>query len=287
MVSSVTPLTVVPYERRYRAEVLDLISYSYQRHVHLDWYDADEWLDHIGGIVQLAWRGTHLVGMLGASYPTDGMAWLRLAALADGVHEQEVMDRLWVPLVDAMVVAGVRQCWVLALEPWLDYALAPLGLRQVEMLVTLRREGAALPPVDSHGVTLHTATIDDVEEMTAIDQAAFAPPYPMSAHDMRRAYRTSAISTVARLDGRMVGFQISTRHGDQGHLARLAVLPELQGHGIGVLLTRECVAAFLRRQVDAVSVNTQASNTRSLKTYQALGFARTGYDLPIYAATFA
>lgn len=287
MVSSITPLTIVPYERRYRADVLDLMNYSYQRHAHFDWYDPDEWLDQVGGIVQLAWRGTHLIGMLGASHPVGGISWLRLAALADGVHEHEVMGQLWEPLVDAMTAAGVRQCWVLALEPWLDYALAPFGLRQVETLVTLRREGGALPPADPHGVTLHTATIDDVPEMTAIDQAAFAPPYPMSAHDMRRAYRMSAISTVARLGGRVVGFQISTRHGDQGHLARLAVLPELQGRGIGALLVRECIAAFMRRQVTVVSVNTQASNTRSLKTYHAFGFERTGYDLPIYAADFA
>lgn len=286
MASSVAPLTVVPYERRYRTEVLDLIGYSYQRHMHLDWYEADEWFDSVGGIVQLAWRGKQLVGMLGASYPSDGMAWLRLAALADGVSEQEVMGRLWTPLAHAMIAAGVRTCWVLAFEPWIDYAVTPLGLRQVETLVTLRREGDALPYIAAHGVTLHTATINDVDGMAAVDQAAFAPPYPMSAHDMRRAVRTSAISTVARLNGRIVGFQISTRHGDQGHLARLAVLPEVQGRDIGALLTRECIAAFLRRQVESVSVNTQASNERSLKTYQALGFERTGYDVPIYTATF-
>lgn len=283
MVASNSILTVMPYERRYRTDVLDLIEYSYQRHTHLDWYEPDTWLDNVEGVVRLAFRGTHLVGMMAATMPMQETSWIRMVAVADGQAETEVLEQMWIPTAEALNEAGTRTCWVLMLEPWFEYYMPVLGMTESERLVTLRRDGDAVPEASAEGVTVEAATMDDVLEMTAVDQAAFAPPYQMTKQDMRRAYRFSALSSVARIDGRIVGYQLSTRHGEQGHLARLAVSPDMQRRGTGALLVRDMTEAFLRHGVETVTVNTQVSNTRSLHLYAACGFTRSGYDIPIFS----
>lgn len=280
---STSALTVTAYDRRDRADVIDLLSYSYQRHIHLDWYEPDEWLDAVGGVIRLAWRGAHLVGLLAASHPMHGVAWIRLAAVADGAPEAEVLALLWQAVAAGLRDAGTQSCWILMLEPWFDHYMPVFDMRESVRLVTLRREGDVLPVIDLPDVTVSPATLDDVAAMTAIDQAAFGPPFQMPAHDMRRAYRFAAQSMVARLDGRIAGYQVSTRHGDQGHLARLAVDPAVQGQRIGARLVCEMAAAFLRRGIDLVTVNTQITNERSLHLYERCGFIRGGYDLPIYS----
>jgi ribosomal protein S18 acetylase RimI-like enzyme len=278
-------LTVIPYERRYRAQTLDLMSHSYQRHTHLDWYDPDEWIDAVSGVIRLAWRGAHLVGMMAASLPISGQSWLRMVAVADGSPENEVLERLWHPTAAALREAGAESCWVLLLEPWFEYYMPVLHMTEAERLITLRRDRETAPQVSAPDVTVSPATMDDVAAMTAVDHAAFMPPFQMTAQDMRRAYRFAALSTVARVNGTVAGYQLSTRHGDQGHLARLAVDPAVQGNGVGALLVADMAAAFLRRHVELVTVNTQKTNERSLRVYTACGFERSGYDIPIYRAT--
>jgi ribosomal-protein-alanine N-acetyltransferase len=280
---STSALTVTAYDRRDRSDVLDLFGYSYQRHAHLDWYEPDEWLDGVGGVIRLAWRGSHLVGMMAASHPMQGMAWIRLVAVADGAPETEVLEQLWRSTAAGLRDAGAVSCWVLVLEPWFEYYVPVFGMSEAVRLVTLRREGSALQTVDAPDVTVSPATLDDIAAMTAIDHAAFAPPFQMTAQDMRRAYRFAAQSMVARVDGVIAGYQVSTRHGDQGHLARLAVDPAVRGKKIGARLVCEMASAFLRRGVDLITVNTQMTNERSLHVYTACGFTRSGYDLPIYS----
>ena len=284
VVASNSILTVTPYERRYRPDLLALLEYSYQRHTHLDWYEPDEWVDNVAGLTRLAFRGTHLVGLMAATLPVFGASWIRMVALADGTTETEVLEQLWASTAAALRQAGTRECWVLMLEPWFEYYMPLLDMTEAERLVTLRREGDPLPERPPSRIAVEFARLEDVDAMTAVDQAAFATPFQMTTQDMRRAYRFAALSSVARVDGRIVGYQLSTRHGDQGHLARLAVSPSMQGQGIGAALVCDMTAALLRRRVELVTVNTQISNTRSLSLYTACGFTRSGFDLPIYRA---
>jgi len=279
-------LTVIPYERRYRSQVLELIQYSYLRHTHFDWYEAEEWLDSIGGITRLAWRSGHLAGVMGVNSPFNAMSWVRVICVAEGTPEAEVITALWNSIRAGLREVGAAGCWLLALEPWIETHTALMGMSHAETLVSLRR-GSSVPlqaaPITT--VTLEPGTIEDVAAMAVIDQAAFIPPYQMNYADIRRAYRHSTTCTIARLDDQIVGYQISTRHGSTGHLARLAVMPGYQGQSIGAALVREVVAAFLRRQVEVITVNTQASNMRSQRLYQAYGFENNGYDTPIFGVS--
>jgi len=280
-------LTVMPYERRYRSQVLELIQYTYLRHTHFDWYEAEEWLDSMGGLTRLAWRNGHLAGVMGANSPFNATSWVRVLCIAEGISEAEVVTALWNSMRAGLRGAGALGCWLLALEPWIESHTARMGMSHTETLVSMRRGSSTpLQPAPATPISLEPAAIQDVAAMAVIDQAAFIPPYQMNYPDIRRAYRNGTTSTIARLDDQIVGYQISTRHGATGHLARLAVMPGHQGRQIGAALVREVVAAFLRRQVEVVTVNTQASNLRSQHLYQAYGFERSGYDTPMFGVSF-
>ena len=80
----------------------------------------------------------------------------------------------------------------------------------------------------------------------------------------------------------MAGYQISTSTPMGGHLARLAVLPENQDHGIGKALLVDLLSQFARRGIVKVTVNTQADNLSSLNLYHKLGFHLTGEEYPVY-----
>ena len=80
----------------------------------------------------------------------------------------------------------------------------------------------------------------------------------------------------------IVGYQLSTKSPLGTHLARLGVMPEAQGRGVGSALVSHLIQSFGAGQLSRLSVNTQADNTASLALYQKLGFIRTGEQLPVF-----
>ena len=125
---------------------------------------------------------------------------------------------------------------------------------------------------------------EDLPTLIAVDHAAFAPLWQMDKNEIRQAERISAACTVAEIGGKMVGYQLSTLYFDGAHLARLAVIPALQGRGIARALLADVLKRFERRGVRSMTVNTQASNVRSQRLYTGFGFERNGYDLPVWIA---
>lgn len=279
-------LTIAPYQRKHRTAAQDLLVHNYHVHTHLDWYDVDEWLGSTGSPVRVALQGSRLVGLLGASAPLNGAVWVRLAAVRDHHLTQEILRALWNDLTPELRALGAAQAAMLLLRDWPEAYLPALGFEYLEHIVTLRRSDAREPAEEAApGCIVRHAREEDIAAITAVDHAAFAPPWQMTAGELARAERSSAYSTVA-LDpqGALLGYQMSTLYFDGAHLARLAVHPQTQDHGVGRFLVSNMLRQFWRRGVFGVTVNTQDSNAASQRLYTRLGFARTGYDLPVWLA---
>jgi len=279
-------LSIRPYTRPDYEAALDLLYESRRTHQHLDWYRVGRWLEIYPQHVITAWQEERLLGLMSFSEPLNGSSWLRLLALADQAEAEEVLQGLWRAWRVRLVAAGVRQVGVMVVYGWLAPYLAALGFHYSEDIVTFFRPfGSSLPPQPSSRLQIESAYLQHLGEMTALDQTAFQPPWQMSADEIRQAQRQAASCTLALLDGRIVGYQITTRHQDHAHLARLAVAPYLQGRGIGAVLLHHLLNGLERRHVRSVSVNTQMSNVHSQKLYSRYGFSRNGYDLPVWLQT--
>jgi ribosomal protein S18 acetylase RimI-like enzyme len=278
-------LSVRPFSRRDRQALRDLVFYNGRVHTHLDWLELDQWLDQPTIQVSLAWEGTRLSGAMGLSSPLGGARWVRLFALSDYSDGARITKALWINLLEAVRPAEREQIAILISSDWVSELLQQVGFSPIEQIVTLRRPHLSLPAITTPpGVILRVTRPEDVPRLTAIDHAAFIPPWQIDSWDVRRAEQSAALGLAAILSEQLVGYAICTVFVEGAHLARLGVLPAMQGRGIAAALLYEALLRFGRRGISTMTVNTQASNARSLHLYEGFGFARTGYDLPVYVA---
>lgn len=285
MTTQRTAISVTRYQRRNRWAVRDLLSRNYYSHTHLDWHDTDQWLDHEAAPIRLAWQQNRLIGAMAASAPLNNSCWIRLAAVLDHSDIQPVLTALWDDLREELKTLGVHTAAWLMIRDWPTSYIGDLGFTKREEIVTLRWASQTAPPdISTPDITIRQARAEDLQVMTEVDHAAFAPPWQMTYGEIRQAERVSATCTVAVHDQRIVGYQLSTLYFDGAHLARLAVHPDLQGKGVGSQLVADVLRYFVRRGVFAMTVNTQSSNEISQRLYLRFGFRHNGYDLPVWMA---
>ncbi len=280
-----TDISITHFQRRNRWTVRDLLSRNFYSHTHLDWHDTDQWLDNEAAPVRLAWQHNRLIGVLATSVPLNNTCWVRLAAVLDHSDLIPTLTMLWDDLRLELRALGVHTAAWLMIRDWPTQCAGQMGFEYSDEIVTLRRANQIAPPdISSEAITIRHARPEDLPTMAQVDQAAFTPPWQMTLSDLRQAERVSANCTVAISTGNIVGYQLSTLYFDGAHLARLAVLPEMQGNGVGSTLLSEVLRYFARRGVYAMTVNTQASNTASQRLYLRYGFRHNGYDLPVWLA---
>lgn len=280
---NLSAINVIPYVRRHRRELMNLLQAEEYLHIHLDWSSVDEWLSDPDTPILLAYRDKTLVGVMAGSPPLDGAAWLRLVAVSHTANINSVLATLWPVLKVELKATGVSDVAVLTLRPWIVPHIEQLGFTPRDSIVTLRRDGPKVPSPLRSDVQVRNADWREIETVAAVDHAAFAPIWQLSAASIQQAARTSSSFTVAEINKWVVGYQISTLYRDGAHLARLATLPEIQGTGVGGVLLTELTQYFIRRGVLSVTVNTQKTNTRSLRLYQRYGFDFTGLNMDVWS----
>lgn len=279
----VSTLTLTTYQRRHRSAIRELCSRSPYSLIHLDWHEIEPWLDGENPPIRLAWSRGRLIGVLAAAPPLSGTTWIRLVAVAPESDPAIVLGALWQQLRAELRALGVKQTALLIVRDWIAPLAASFGFTPFEQIITLRR--ADLRPVSidfPRDLTIRPTYPNDLPDLVRADQAAFAPPWQMSLADLRQAERISAHCTAALLDNRIVGYALCILYSDGAHLARLAVTPNSQGHGVGTALVAEALQHFGWRGVHTMTVNTQLTNTVSQHIYTRLGFQRNGYDLPVW-----
>ena len=277
-------LTLTAYAPRYRQQVLDLLYYCNRVQTHLDWCEVGYWLDSPEAVIRLAWSNGRMVGVMAATVPLQGYSWLRVIGLEDAQPARSILLLLWDSLAQALRAHGGAATALLVIDAWLKEYVSLLGFAYFEEIITLRRSRYRLPAPRTSRVMLRDCRPDDLPRLVSVDQTAFSPPWQMPAIELEQAYQIAALCTVAEHDGQIVGYQLSTAHHQAGHLARLAVLPHLQGQGIGAALVDDLIRRFWQRGVRSITVNTQASNLHSQRLYRRYDFQRNHYDLQVWLA---
>src|SRR5690349_9944234 len=131
-------ISVSPYTRRHRGDLLRFLQHEDHLHIHLDWHTVEEWVASPDAIIYLAEHDRKLIGVIGASMPLNNASWLRLLALSDEVDLDALLASLWRPLQSRLLAVGVAEIAALILYPWLLQHLQGLGFTYREEIVTLR-----------------------------------------------------------------------------------------------------------------------------------------------------
>jgi ribosomal-protein-alanine N-acetyltransferase len=267
-------------------KLANLIHFEAYVHRHLDYRPPLDWVGEKPFLLleQRGFNSTQLAATLACPPDPPSVAWIRAFAANSRSMVERGWDALWPPALEHLRGDPLVQ-WVAAIpmQEWFETILRRSGFESTHSIVMLNWDAQPVPAAPANP-RLHIRVIGlpDLPVVEQIDLAAFPPLWQNSQGGLELAFRQSAFSTLAELDGVPVGYQISTATPVGGHLARLAVLPHLQGQGIGFALLSHLLEHMRQRGARSITVNTQANNSASLRLYEGIGFQRTGEEYKIY-----
>jgi ribosomal protein S18 acetylase RimI-like enzyme len=141
-----------------------------------------------------------------------------------------------------------------------------------DIVVTYIKKGLSIPARGNQKVYVRPAHPGDFPALVALDEAAFDPLLRNASQTFAHTLENLPYFVVAELAGQTVGYLRSSQRGDTGHLDRIAVHPDYQGHGIGTRLLAEAIEFFRTEKVKVVTLNTQKDNAVSQRLYRRFGF---------------
>jgi ribosomal protein S18 acetylase RimI-like enzyme len=262
-------------------QLANLIFFETRLHRHLDWRSPLEWLG-----APFYWAlddGGQITSALACPPEAEGIAWIRLFVYSGRWTAENAWDMLWSTARTEIAQAGGARVAAIIMHPWFGNLLAVSGFENHQQVVML--EWRYQPQVwkDAGEFRIRKMEEADLPDVEELDAASFSPLWHNSLDTLRRALAQALTATVVEDEhGAIVGYQLSTGGGGRAHLARLAVHPSLQGHGVGRALLNNLFAKLVPGGYTKITVNTQSDNEVSLNLYQKMGFVRTGEQYPVY-----
>ncbi len=262
-------------------KIADLIFFKSHVHRHLDWRTPLDWLGFSPYWVQE--EGRQITGALACPPDPDSIAWIRLFAYTARLSGYSVWPPLWEAARSDLAKQGNATAAAIATQRWFGQILMEARFELAGHIVLLEWEESPSVRISlSSAVSVRPMSVEDLPRVTEVDAAAFEPLWHNSLLALSKAFEQASYASVAELDGRLIGYQISTGGAFGAHLARLAVMPEEQGSGVGRALVEELILHMQKSGGSRVTVNTQSNNAASLALYSRLGFRRTGEQYPVY-----
>lgn len=115
-----------------------------------------------------------------------------------------------------------------------------------------------------------------LEQLTALDHAAFPWLWRNSQTEFAAYVGTPGIEvSLLVAEGSPIAYVGTTLFSGWGHLDRIAVAPEMQGHGLGRMALTYAIESLRRQGARRIGLSTQGTNRRSQRLYERFGFLRT------------
>ena len=263
-------------------QLTNLIFYESNTHRHLDWHSPLEWIGSSNYWVRE--EDGQITGALACPEDPPRVAWIRFFGHHQYLSAPQAWSSLWNVARGEIVRANIQtDIAAIVVKQWFKSLLLSSGfeLKQYIVLLELKHENIRSFSAP-HGIRIRPMQDADLPAVAKVDLAAFGNFWHNTQNTLQKARLQCASASVAEDDsGVVVGYQLSTKNPFGAHLARLGVIPEAQGKGIGSVLVSHLIQSLGASQLSKLSVNTQADNIASLSLYQKLGFVRTGEQLPV------
>lgn len=262
--------------------MLDLFKARQYIHRHPGWLSTEKWLGK-----QPFWvlenSPQDVVAALACPVEPAGVAWVRLFATRFPNRPSDtwplLFEKVYADLPTSKpVVAALGQ------ETWFIDLMMANQFVETNRIVILYWDAHQTPgqPKMMSGVRLRHMQNGDLIQVLKLDHQAFLPLWQISWESLSTAFQQSAYATVAEIDGKIVGYQISTTTHSSTCLERLAVSPEIQKQGIGAGLVYDLIDEFQLSSASHLTVNTQQDNLISQALYIKMGFKFTGETFPVF-----
>lgn len=264
-----------------QGRIANLIYFESHVHRHLDWRSPLDWLG--ANEYWVLEQGNQLVAVLACPSDPPGIAWIRLFAHARAISAEQAWDALWPVAYELVYQRAQQSLAAINLQQWFGVLLKKSGFKLEQQIVVLEHHQAANSVEErTESFPIRPMTQADLPRVAELDAAAFKPLWQNSQTSLQMAFAQAGLATVIEEQEKLLAYQISTVSPFGMHLARLAVLPECQGKGLGLALGQDLLRYAGRNVPGRVTVNTQSDNIPSLSLYKRLGFLLTGEQYPVY-----
>jgi ribosomal-protein-alanine N-acetyltransferase len=264
-----------------RSKIASLIHFGSYIHQHLDWQSP---IDLIGRKPFLVIdKDQVLTATLACPPDLLEFAWVRLFATSIQIKLVSAWNMLWEATLDEFLQNGNSFVAALSMHNWFNSLLEGSKFVHSDNVIVLMNESTTkIRDPNMGSINIRRMMIEDIPKVMDIDSSSFDLEWRNSFESLELAFHQSAYTTIAELDGEIIGYQFSTSSGIGGHLARLAVTGVNQGKGVGYYLVHDVINHFKMMHIMNVTVNTQESNTASLALYANAGFKSTGESYRVY-----
>jgi len=137
----------------------------------------------------------------------------------------------------------------------------------------------------SRAVDIRPMMKRDLDRVCAIEFEVFPMPWSREAFRAELEPDRCAFPWVAELDGEVVGYLISWLVEDEVHVGNIAVVPRLQGKGVGKTLFSHCLTRAAERGVVRATLEVRVSNERAIALYESHGFIPVALRTKYYSDT--
>ncbi len=265
-----------------REDISNLIFFEFHVHKHLDWKAPLEWLGQEPFLVLQ--EGPRLSAALACPPDPAPVAWLRLFVFDSQLNGSMAWRMLWPAARERLEAQGCPMAAAIAVQRWLDPILVENGFQLVNHIVLMEMNAEASRPATARSdYVIRPMLPADLPAVVEVDAAAFEPLWRNSLEALTHAFGQARYASVAQGDGGLVGYQLSTGSAFGTHLARLAVSPAAQRHGLGAALIQDLIANIPAGCDPRLTLNTQSNNAASHALYARIGFRRTGERFPVFA----
>lgn len=265
-------------------EILRLLSSNNLIHQNLDWLSPKELLKqypcHIGI------DNEEIVGVLSIPREDTQVAWVRLAASCDYKNSIDIMNLLWNRVKHTLQKQEIDCVYALSTNDWSEILLNSWNYKTIGELVALRRKHKSVPINTQSLAYIRQVTYSDLSEIISVDNIAFHTTWQYSSFMLKIALQKAKYATVALVNNSCIGYLLAIMDANVPFIARLAVSPEYQQHGIGRALVVNMLEYYKDAKCPVAEVVTQNDNYASINLYQSLGFQLIGQVAHIRAYNF-
>jgi len=127
---------------------------------------------------------------------------------------------------------------------------------------------------DPMPVTIGRLRESDLDEVMRIEQECFRFPWKRQFF-LADLNRPESLCLGAGADGRLLGYAIVWRTGDELHLANIAVAPEVRHQGVGAELLRVVIDHGRELQAKRIYLEVRLGNSIAQQFYRKFGFFQT------------
>jgi ribosomal protein S18 acetylase RimI-like enzyme len=270
-----------------RPALAALLASSWRRHGVLA---VEEQAALLGsGLSALALAGDDAVGFLGLSArapacdPAERWADVAMLVIARGQSPNRITRLLLETASPALRGQGITGLVGLSADNWLRDTLAALSFTQVDQVLGYARASRRPPPAPAPAATLRSIGPEQADAVLNLNATAFAPLWRYDPATTMAWLLTADHAVLAEVDGRSVGFSLTTSltDGEYAQLIRVATHPAVRGRGIGRQMVVDAILYAQASGVAGLALNTQASNTTSRHLYEGLGFREVGRPVAV------